>query len=71
MSTDTVKYLYLGVSECAFGFSLKDGSQWPGVNHGETKQHDIVVSVRKLVLCQRTQNYRGYLCAEELERPNA
>lgn len=45
--------------------------QWPGVNHGEKKQRDIVVSARKSVLCQSTKNYRGSLCAGELERPAA
>lgn len=45
--------------------------QRPGVHHGEKKQHDTVVSVRKSMLCQSTNNCRDSLCAGELEHPAA
>lgn len=39
------------------------------MNHGEKRQHGVVVSVRKPVLCQSTDNCRDSFCAGEMEHP--
>lgn len=41
------------------------------MNHGEKKQQDIVVSMRKSALCQSGNNRRDSLCAGELGHPTA